>query len=153
MSRHYVIPALLMAAVPQFSCVSPTAENDQLAVSLSLGATSVRVAEQVEVRVVAVNHGTHPITVNANQCPYAFAVTDEHAAIVGPESQMCAAISVVREVAPGDSLVIGYNWVPRGAAAWPDAPLLAPGAYQLRGRILARGGMAESQPRSLNVTP
>jgi len=151
MSRAWSFLGLLSAAVAQVGCSSPTDNTRQLTVSLALGADTVRYAQAVTVRIATVNVDRVPITVSSKGCPYPFSVTDDGGTVVGPEGLMCTADAVVRELAPGDSLVLQYNWVPRGIAMWPSAPLLAPGAYHVRAQIGALGGLVRSRPASLHI--
>jgi hypothetical protein len=150
---HYRVAILVFVTAFAFSCDHPASVGDRLAVSLSLSADSIRVAQRVQVRVVGVNRAEGAITVNAKGCPYAFVVTDVRGTTVGPESVFCTGDLVVRELNSGDSLVFQYDWVPRRLAEVADPPLLSSGTYRIRGQIVAEGGSALSRAVILTILP
>ena len=128
------------------SCSSAaTGPTDDLLVTAAVSPAAVRAGATVAVRVAVTNAGSRPREINIDTCREPFVVTDQSGAVAGPGPavRLCHASLPMKELAPGDEYVFTLPW---GAH-------VAPGAYALRGRVLARGGLVESRPVPISVAP
>lgn len=135
---------LLVSSMLLVSCTAaPTSPGDALLVTAAISPASVRASDTVTVRVVVTNRGSEPWEINTKTCPGPFVVTDQSGAAVAPGVRVCTADLPMKELAPGDEYVFTLRW----------AAVLEAGTYALRGRVPARGGLVESEPVTLTVTP
>ncbi len=136
---------LLVGAVLLAGCGAPsTSPSDDLAVSAAVAPAAVRASDTVTVRVAVTNRGRQPRTINVGVCIPPFVVTDQRGAVAGPTpATLCSASLSLKDLAPGEEFVFTLPW----------RAVVVPGVYALRGRVFAQGGVAESRPASVSVTP
>lgn len=135
---------VLVGAVLVVGCGAPsTSPTDGLAISANVAPAAVRAGDTATVRVAVTNRAGAPREINIATCPVPFVVTDERGAVAAPDQRVCDLALRTKTLAPGEEFVFTTRW----------HAAVAPGTYALRGRVPARGGVAESEPVAVSVTP
>lgn len=134
-------------ALSILACADPTFSRRGVRVTLTVDKTVFYQGDVAHVTVTAVNRGREVVTINDFGCPARFDVIDGGGSVGSPGPQICSALSSLRDLSPGDSLMIPYSWRLNDAK---DRPL-APGHYKLRGRAIGRGFDASSAPVAIQI--
>jgi hypothetical protein len=125
---------------------------DSMTVELSVP-DHVRPGEPVPLTVRATNRGTAPATLYLRGRPIAFdvIVTDARGKMVWRRLQgaTIAMVLQVRELKPGESLILEDTWQQRSNAG----AAVAPGEYHLKAQLLTDTEPLETASVSLRISP
>ena len=132
--------SLLAALVAACSgATSPTL----LAVDVSAAPASFRAGDTATITIRITNKSRSPVAVNANECPYSFAVYDARGNTVAPGRDDCFAVGQTRILQPDESFDLVNRW--NGEVFRPvpgQIPVyVPPGQYRLEGRVTISGAV------------
>jgi hypothetical protein len=147
MRVHMLVGLVLLLACRD----TPAEPAGSVRVSAEVSRSAFRPGEPVTIRVRAMNVGAAPVRLVGSGCPVWFEILSG-ATPVAPGETACAMIAVVRDLAPGETHTVEYEWH-GGSHPSPTEPAVAlpPGAYTVRGRVKVHDAIVRGAPVGVQI--